>query len=326
MEQHDRAWIAETALIGIAAVWGLTFVMVQDAVEILDVFTFLAYRFLAAALVVAVLFRKRLMTLGPTGLKWGLFMGMFLTAGYVFQTLGLERTRASNAGFITGMFVVLTPIFGALFLRQRAGPPAWIAAGVSTMGLFLVSIGQGGSGEASLAGDALVFGCACSFSFHILVTDKAVQNHDTGALLVVQLAVTGVFSLIVATGKGALVVPDEGSVWVALLVTALIASALGFFVQTYAQRHASPSRTALILASEPAFAGLFAFWLAGERLNAAGWFGAALIVVSILAVELLPNMRKVPVPEGLMGEVADASTLGEQLENRAGGPSPRRDG
>jgi drug/metabolite transporter (DMT)-like permease len=309
--EHDRSWVAEAALIGIAAVWGLTFVMVQDAVEILPVFTFLAYRFLAAAALVAALFWRRLPGLGTKGLRWGLFMGVFLTAGYVFQTLGLERTRASNAGFITGMFVVLTPIFGALFLRQRAGRPAWIAAGVSTFGLLLVSVGQGGSGEASLAGDALVFGCACSFSFHILVTDKAVRDHDTGALLAVQLAVTGVFSVIVAAAMGDLVVPSDGSVWVALAVTALIASALGFFVQTYAQRHASPSRTALILASEPAFAGLFAFWLAGERLNAAGWLGAALILVSILAVELLPNMRRVPVPEGLVGEVPSKSTLGE---------------
>lgn len=299
-----RSYLAELSLIGIAAIWGLTFVMVQDAIALLPVFTFLAYRFLAAAVVVAIVFRKKLSTLGRDGLKWGALMGVFLTAGYVFQTLGLERTRASNAGFITGMFVVLTPIFGALFLRQKAGVPAWIAAGVSTVGLLLLSVAQGSDGAASLTGDALVLVCACSFSFHILVTDKAVRNHDTGALLAVQLAVTGVFCFVVAAAKSELSVPSESTVWTALVVTAFLASALGFFIQTYAQQHASPSRTALILASEPAFAGLFAFLLADERLNAAGWVGAALILGAIVAVEAMPYLRRIgPLPEGMVAEL-----------------------
>lgn len=299
-----RSYLAELSLVGIAAIWGLTFVMVQDAIALLPVFTFLAYRFLAAALIVAIVFRKKLSGLGRDGFKWGALMGVFLTAGYVFQTLGLERTRASNAGFITGMFVVLTPIFGALFLRQKAGVPAWIAAAVSTVGLLLLSVAQGSDGAASLTGDALVLVCACSFSFHILVTDKAVRKHDTGALLAVQLAVTGVFCFVVAAAKSELSVPSESSVWTALVVTAFLASALGFFIQTYAQQHASPSRTALILASEPALAGLFAFLLADERLNAAGWVGAALILGAIVAVEAMPYLRRIgPLPEGMVAEL-----------------------
>lgn len=306
MEDRRRIWIAELSLVGIAAIWGLTFVMVQDAIAILPVFAFLAYRFIPASLLVGALFFKRLKALGKDGVRIGLLMGVFLTAGYIFQTLGLERTRASNAGFITGMFVVLTPIFGALFLRMRAGISAWAAAGVSTVGLLLLSVAQGSAGDASLYGDALVFLCACSFSFHILVTDRAVKNHDTLALLAVQLGVTGVFCLVVAAINGDLVVPESSVVWSALIVTSLFASALGFFVQTYAQQHAPPARTALILASEPAFAGLFAFVLADERLNAAGWLGAALILGSIVAVELLPHFRRVsPVPQGLVAEVPE---------------------
>jgi drug/metabolite transporter (DMT)-like permease len=304
MSRDRRAIVAEASLVGIAAVWGLTFVMVQDAIALLPVFAFLAYRFLTASVLVAVVFRKQLRALTAGGLKWGLFMGIFLTSGYIFQTLGLERTRASNAGFITGMFVVLTPIFGAILLRQRAGVVAWLAALVATVGLALLSIGQGGGGEGSFSGDALVFGAACSFAFHILVTDRAVREHDAGALLAVQLTVVGVICLVVATIKGELQVPDSTVVWSALIVTAFVASALGFFVQTYAQQHASPSRTALILASEPAFAGFFAFVLAGERLNATGWFGALLIIGAIGAVEAVPYLRPVgPLPEGMVGEV-----------------------
>lgn len=270
--------------------------MVQNAVELIPVTTFLAYRFLPAAALVAFIFRRHLRSLGRGGLKAGLVMGLFLTAGYLFQTLGLERTSASNAGFITGLFVVLTPLFGAALLRQRAGAPAWAAAGLSTLGLYLLS-GLGGGGSA-LAGDALVFLCACAFSFHILATDRSIERHHYGALLAVQLTVTGVVSFLLAAANGDLVVPRSATVWSALVVTSLFASALGFFVQTYAQRHASPSRTALILTSEPVFAGLFAFLLLGETLEVAGWLGAGLIMLAIVTVEMVPRLRvQEPLPE-----------------------------
>ena len=290
-----RGPIAEFSLVAIAAIWGLTFVMVQDAVEEISVMAFLAYRFIPAAVIVGIVSRRSLRTLSASGWAAGAVMGVFLTAGYMFQTFGLERTTASHAGFITGLFVVLTPIFGAIFLRQRIERPAWIASGVSAIGLYLLS---GLSGEGSLFGDLLVFGCACSFAFHILATDKGVRNHSVGALLAVQLGVCGLFSLVVATAQGTLTVPSGTTVWSALVVTSLFASALGFYVQTYAQTHASPARTALILASEPAFAGLFAYLLIGESLSAWGWLGAGLIMVAIVTVEALPYLLfSRPLPE-----------------------------
>ena len=297
MTDKARSPLAELSLVGICAVWGLTFVMVQDAVELIPVTAFLAYRFLPAAALVAFIFRARLRGLGASGLRAGLVMGVLLTAGYFFQTLGLERTSASNAGFITGLFVVLTPLFGAALLRQRAGRAAWMAAGLSTVGLYLLS-GFGGGGGSRLLGDGLVFLCACAFSFHILATDRSIERHHYGALLAVQLAVTGTVSLVLAGAQGDLVLPRSGTVWSALVVTSLFASALGFFVQTYAQKHASPARIALILTSEPVFAGLFAFLLQGETLTAAAWLGAALIMFAILIVEMVPRLRvEEPLPE-----------------------------
>ena len=291
----SRAGAAEAALVGIAAVWGLTFVMVQDAIALLPTMAFLAYRFLPAALIVAVVFRRRLAGLGADGVRAGLVMGAFLTAGYVLQTLGLEATTASNAGFITGLFVVLTPLMGALFLRQRVGGLAWAAAGVSALGLYLLS----GSAGLNARGDGLVLLCAVAFAAHILVTDRAVREHDVGALLVVQLVVAGVLCLAGAALLGQLEAPRWATVWSALLVTSLVASALGFFVQTYAQQHSPPARTALILASEPAFAGLFGYLLAGDRLTGVGWLGAALIMAAIVAVEVAPRLRpRRPLPEG----------------------------
>lgn len=298
---NTRLPLPELALIGIAAIWGLTFVMVQDAVKVLPAMAFLAYRFIPASLLVGLIFRRGLRSLSKDGWRAGLSMGVFLTAGYIFQTMGLERTSASNAGFITGMFVVLTPVFGSLFLGQRAGRIAWIAAVVSTFGLYLLS--GTGEGGLNITGDGLVLLCACSFAGHILVTDRAVRDHSTGPLLAVQLGVCGLATLLLAIGTDGLPVPDGADVWTAIVVTSLFASALGFFVQTYAQRHAPPARTALILASEPAFAGLFAWLLADERLTALGWIGAGLILASIVTVELVPYLRRVaPLPEGNVAE------------------------
>jgi drug/metabolite transporter (DMT)-like permease len=287
--------VASIALVGIAAVWGLTFTMVQDAIAVLPVFAFLAYRFIGAAAIVAPIVHRRLRALPRDGWSAGLVMGAFLTAGYIFQTLGLEHTSPSDAGFITGLFVVLTPVLGALFLHQQISGTAWAAAAVSALGLYLLS---GAGGDFTLAGDGLVFLAAVSFAAHILATGRAAGRFDVGALLAVQLGVAALACLVLAIANGDLEVPRGAEVWAALIVTAVFASALGFFVQTYAQQHAPPARTALILASEPAFAGLFGYLLNGDRLTGLAWLGAGLIMAAIVAVELLPRWRAIePLPE-----------------------------
>jgi drug/metabolite transporter (DMT)-like permease len=173
---------------------------------------------------------------------------------------------------------------------------AWAAAGVAMVGLWLLS---GGSGDFNLRGDGLVLLCAFSLAAHILATASAVKSYDVGALLAIQLAVVGLVSLAIGAVAGDLEPPEGATVWSALIVTSLVASALGFFVQTFAQQHAPPARTALILAAEPAFAGLFGWLLNDERLTATGWLGAGLIMAAIVAVELVPRFRPPrPLPEG----------------------------
>ena len=280
------ATLAQLALLGIAALWGGTFVMVQDAVHEIPVLTFLGYRFVAAALIVGIAFRRQLPALGATGWRAGLGMGAFLTAGYVLQTAALLDTSAANAGFITGLFMVFTPLLSAAVLRTRVPASTWAAALVSAGGLALLA-GVGGSWRP--LGDGLALGCAVAFAAHILVTDSAVKRHQIGALLAVQLGVCGLVCITGAAAMGDLVVPDSASLWWALAVTAVVASALGFWVQSYAQRHAPPARIALILACEPAFAGLFGVTLQGDRLTGLALLGAALILAAVLAVELLPR-------------------------------------
>lgn len=270
--------------------------MVQDAIDRLPSLAFLAYRFVPAGLLVGVVFWRQLRSLPRSGWEAGLLMGVFLTGGYVAQTLGLEHTTASEAGLITGLFVVVTPLLGALFLRVRIGLRAWAAAIASAVGLFLLS-GTGGRFE--LAGDGLELICACAFAAHILVTAGAVRRHAVGALVAIQLTACGLFCLAVAAVAGDVEAPAGGEVWSALVVTAFVASALGFLVQSYAQQHSPPVRTALILAAEPAFAGLFGYLLNDERLSAVAWLGAALILAAIVAVDVAPRLRPPrPLPEG----------------------------
>jgi drug/metabolite transporter (DMT)-like permease len=192
--------------------------------------------------------------------------------------------------------VVLTPVLGAVVLRERIGGIAWACAGASALGLYLLS---GAGAHFEPRGDGLVLLCALAFAAHILATARGVGRHDVGALVVVQLAVCGVACLAIAAVGGQLEVPRGETVWSALIVTSLVASALGFFVQTFAQQLAPPARTALILASEPAFAGLFGYLLADERLSAVSLAGAGLILTAIVAVEVAPRLRPPrPLPEG----------------------------
>lgn len=296
MSETSLRRLSELALVAIASVWGLTFVLVDDAIRELPTMAFLAYRFIPASLIVALVFHRQLRALPAAGWRAGLVMGVFLTGGYIFQTLGMEETTASNAGFITGLFVVLTPVLGAVFLRQRIPVIAWAAAGVAMVGLWLVS---GAGGDFNMRGDGLVFVGAISLAAHILATASAVRRYEVGALLVIQLGAVGLITLAIGAMAGDLEAPEGSTVWSALIVCSLIASALGFFVQTFAQQHAPPARTALILAAEPAFAGLFGWLLNDERLTAIGWLGAGMIMAAIVAVEIIPRFRPPrPLPEG----------------------------
>jgi drug/metabolite transporter (DMT)-like permease len=290
----------ELAMVAVTAVWGSTFVLVRDAVAQVPPFTFVAYRFVAAALLLTAI-RPRLALgadrgpgldggrrLGP--LAAGVVIGLVLVAGYGFQTVGLQYTTASNAGFITGLSVVLTPVLGALLLRQAPG--RWPATGacVAAVGLALLSLQR----LEVRRGDALVFACAVAFATHILLLGRHAPRLSTYRLAVVQLATAGLLALIWAGLAGDLTVPTSADVWVALAITSVAASAGAFLIQTRAQREVSPTRTAVIFTLEPVFAGLFGFLLAGDRLSGRGWLGAGLILAGMLTAELGGRLPAAP--------------------------------
>ncbi|MGB4441016.1 MAG: DMT family transporter [Coriobacteriia bacterium] len=283
MRRALKAYGVQLALIAVAAVWGGTFVVVKDAVGIYPLYAFLSLRFLIAVLAFAVVLPSSIRLMRRDTLGAGLIAGVFLTAGYVFQTWGLQDTSASKAAFITGMFVVITPAMQALILRRIPRRITVLGVVLAVIGLWLLSGGGGGGWN---AGDTRVLLCAAAYAAHMVVLGALGDRHDVRPLTLVQLATVAVLCGAVSLASEPVALPGDGSVWLALVVTGVFASAVAFAVQTYAQRILSPTKTALILITEPAFGGIFG-WFAGERLGVGGFVGALLILSGMVVAELL---------------------------------------
>src|ERR671911_178427 len=269
------------ALIAVTAVWGYTFVPMKDAVALSPLFASLTVRFLIASLVLAVPAAGRLGGLGRRGWVSGVLLGLLLAAGYALQTAGLERTTVSSAGFVTGLYVVFTPLLGLVLFRTRVGRAVWLGVSLAVAGLAMLS----GVGAGDPLGDALVLGGAAAYSLQIALMERYAPRFDAVAFTQAEMLAAFAGFAAVAVALGQIEVPSGWTVWGALLVTGIFASALAFLVQTWAQRRTSATRTALAFAMEPVFAGIFGFWLAGDRLGALGWSGCALIMAGILVAE-----------------------------------------
>jgi drug/metabolite transporter (DMT)-like permease len=289
---------ALVALVAVTAIWGVTFVQVKDAVKLYPLFAFLAVRFALATATLAVPGATRVASLGARGVRAAVFLGTLLAAGYALQTAGLERTTVSGTGFITGMSVVLTPLIAVCLVRASVGPWAWAGVLLATGGLAMLTGIQAGSAT----GDLLVLGAAAVYSLQIVLMERHAPLHDPLAFTLVEMAAATVGLLILALVHGGLAVPHGWTVWGALLVTGIFASALAFLVQTWAQRRTSATRTALAFTLEPAWAALFGYTLSGDRLGALGWGGCAAIMGGIVLAEpaaasaLARLVRRSPAP------------------------------
>jgi drug/metabolite transporter (DMT)-like permease len=271
--------LALFALVLVTAVWGVTFVQVKDAVAIYPVFAFLALRFVIASATLAVPAAARLRTLGRSGASAAAFAGLLLAAGYSLQTFGLERTTVSSAGFVTGMQVVLTPLLALGLFRIRIGLPAWAGVLLASAGLAMLAGVHGGSP----AGVLLVLGGAAVYALQIVLLERYAPRYDALAFTLVEMLAA--FAILVCVAAPRLAVPHGWTVWGALIVTGVFASALAFLVQTWAQRSASATRTAVVFALEPVWAAVFGIWLEGDSLGALGWGGCAVILCGIAFAE-----------------------------------------
>ena len=265
--------------------WGVTFTVVKQAIESVDVFVFLSQRFLLAFLLILPIGLIKGRRLDWSTVLWGIVMGIFLFSAYAFQTVALLYTSASNTGFLTGLNVVIVPILAALFLGHRVSTAVKLAVVLSVAGLLLLC----GNGSWVLnRGDVLAAVCALCVSLHLICTGEAVRKNDFYWLTVIQLGVVAVLSC-----AGALLRGKEIMVWYPhliypLLICSFIATVFAFLVQTAMQRHISHTNTALIFCTEPVFAALYAWLILDERMGGYGSIGAICIMVGMI-ISILPE-------------------------------------
>lgn len=272
--------LAPVALFSITVIWGWTFVLVKEGMELVGPFTFLAARFSLAFLLLALLFYRSLKRIKRQSLIYGAIVGVALFFGYLFQTWGLSYTTATKSGLITGLSVVIVPLISSGAVKKRVHISVWLGALLAVVGLSLLILGKGAITTINL-GDVLTLACAVSFALHIIFVDRFIRRVDYRQLLLIQVGVVALLSLIGALSLEGLPQRFPSVLIRGVLVTGLAATALALYVLNRFQRYSTASYTAIILTMEPVFAGLFGFLFLGEILTAWQLFGGVLILVGI---------------------------------------------
>ncbi len=281
---HWRKTGAELLLVSATLVWGSTFLVVQNSIKVVGPLSFIALRFGVGALALAILFHRGLFRLTRIELIGGFLIGIFLFGGYILQTLGLQYTTSSKAGFITGLNVVFVPILGLLIFRQWPTLGAILGVTLATIGMGLLSIGQNFNLEFGI-GELMVLGCAFCFAWQVILVSHFAPGRNAYNLAIVQIATTALLSAVIAPLVGEPMVIPPLEVWGAILYMGLIGTAFTFAVMNRVQQFTSPTRAALIYALEPVFAGLFGYF-AGELLSIPALIGCGLIVGGMILSEL----------------------------------------
>lgn len=290
----SKTRLAAISLLAVGFGWGAAFVLMKDAIAQQPLMDFLGSRFLLAALLMAAARPRLIAKIQVSDLKAGVPLGALLAAGFVTQTIGLELTTAAISGFLTGLYVVLTPVFGWLIFRKKLDRKLGIAIAFAVGGLAVLS-GTAGSEISFQIGQLWLIACAIIFAFHILLLGRFSRGRDSYNLTFIQIATVGVLCL----GFGSLdgySPPQSEEVWFAIIFTAVFATVIAFWVQTWAQSILDSSRVALYLTSEVAYAAVIAVAVGQEVLSVSAILGGALMLVAMLVVEW-PSRNQVVVRE-----------------------------
>lgn len=281
-------------LLAVTAAWGSTFFLLKDLLDRVPPADFLAVRFAVAALVLTAVVPRAAQRLSPVARRRGALLGALYAGGQLLQTVGLQTTSASVSGFVTGMYVVATPLLGAVLLRQRLGPRVWLAVALATGGLGVLSLRL--SGGAPLGtGELLTLAGAVLYAGHIVGLGAWSRSEDALGLTVVQLWVVAALTLVPAL-PGGVTLPQQGADWAALLYMAVVAAVLAMLVQTWAQAHLSPTRAAIVMTMEPVWAAGFAVALGGESTTWRLLVGGGLVLAAMALVELRAPAPALPQP------------------------------
>ncbi len=282
MNPATRRTIASVLLVALTAVWGSTFFLIRDLVVHIPPVDFLAVRFTLAAVVMVIVFWRPLRALNRRQVLAGAGLGVLYGVAQILQTQGLASTPASVSGFITGTYVVLTPIFTAVLLRERVPGTTWIAVVLATAGLALLSL----NGFSVGVGEAITLLAAALYALHIIGLGKWSGHEIATGLSVVQMVVIAVICTVGAL-PGGITLPSGPGQWASVLYMVVFASIAAIWIQTWAQAHMPATRAAIIMTMEPVFAAFFAVLLGGEVLTVRMLIGGALVIAAMYAVELL---------------------------------------
>ncbi len=280
----SRRWLANGLLLITAAVWGLAFVAQRVGMDYIGPFTFNAVRFALGAVVLGLIVRLRQgraarLALPRESISRGLVLGLVLFVASSFQQVGLVYTTAGKAGFITGLYVVLVPLAGALLLGERHGAQVWLGAGLAAAGLYLLSVTGAWQME---KGDLLVLVSAFFWTAHVILVGRWTVAHDSLTLAALQFAAVALLSgLVAAVWETITVTGLQGALW-AILYGGLISVGVGYTLQVVAQQYALPAHAAIIMSLEAVFALLGGVVLLGERVSTRGLVGAMLMLAGMV--------------------------------------------
>ncbi|MCD6638984.1 MAG: DMT family transporter [Nocardioides sp.] len=284
MGERRTTVLAAAALLVLAACWGSTFFLIKDLLERVPTLDFLAVRFTIASAVLLLVAPRAIGRLSPTVRKHAIVLGVLYGFAQILQTAGLAHTAASVSGFVTGLYVVCTPLLAAAILRTRIPAITWAAVALATIGLGVLTL----NGFSIGYGEFITFLSAILYALHIVGLGAwSTPAHALG-MTILQIIVIAALCT-VATLPDGVVLPQTTGDWVSVLYMAIIVGALALFAQTWAQAHLPPTRSAIIMSMEPVFASLFAVWLGGEQLTSRLLLGGGLVLVAMLSVELAPR-------------------------------------
>ncbi len=287
---HRVTLLATLALLAITASWGSTFILIHDLLDRVPVMDFLAVRFTIASVALLLVSPRSIGRLSRDRTRHAIVLGGLYGVAQILQTAGLAHTPATVSGFITGMYVVATPLFAALLLHTRIGAMTWAAVGLAMVGLGVLTLGDVSTGVGLGYGEALTLVSAMIYALHIVGLGAWSNARDALGMSVVQCIVIAVICS-AAAAPGGIVLPDTTADWLSVAYMALVAGAVALLCQTWAQAHLPPTRTAIIMSMEPVFAAFFAVTLGGESLTSRMLLGGALVLVAMLIVELVPRRR-----------------------------------
>ena len=278
--------LATGALLGITAMWGSTFFLIHDLLERVPTLDFLAVRFAIPSVALLLIAPRAVARLSPAARRGAVVLGLLYGVAQILQTAGLAHTAASVSGFITGMYVVLTPVFAALLLRTRITAMTWGAVLLATAGLAVLTL----NGLSVGYGEAITLVAAMLYALHIVGLGAWSTPHEALGMSIVQLVVITLVCL-AATAPDGIVLPANPRDWLSVVYMALFAGALALVGQTWAQAHLAPTRSAIIMSMEPVFAALFAVLLGGESFTVRMVTGGLMVLAAMLVVELVPRRK-----------------------------------